>query len=126
MRAGTLGAACVRIAVEDHGANGHVALYRVWPRLRGSVGLVTVLVSVGAALALHGNLVAGCVGGALATILLVEALQQSGKGIGAVLDGIDEPERERAPAPAPIVVIRPQVATLAAPDRRPVEGVVAP
>jgi hypothetical protein len=123
VRAGTLGAACVRLAVEDHGAKGQVTLYRVWPRLRGSLALVVALACSAAFVELQGARVVGVALAAIAALLLAESLRQAGKATGAVLGGLAMREaavEPAAPARATVVVIT------APPDSRPVEGAVAP
>jgi len=122
VRGGTLGAACVRVAIEDHGANGQVALYRVWPRLRGTTAIATAVGGAAAFAVVRGELIVGGALAAVATALLAEALRQAGKAIGAVLDGLEAREL----VPDPVADARSPVVVRAAPDRRPVEGAVAP
>ena len=99
--AGTLGAARVRIAVEDHGAAGRLFRFRVWPRCWGGASIVGAIGAIAAGEAAEGGSTAAAITGVIAAAVALEALRQIGASTASVLVALStelpvvaEPEAE--------------------------------
>jgi GT2 family glycosyltransferase len=109
VRGGLLGAARLIMAIEEHGSGRQMMRVRFWPRLAPSVlALITLLGSaaVGALLTRAGT--AAAVLAALALIVLLRALYESGRGIAAVhravcgIAAFETHESSQTEVPAPV------------------------
>jgi hypothetical protein len=103
VRGGVLGAARMRMAVEEHGRGRQLLRFRVWPRLPAGAIAVVVLAALFAALAAsRGSLAGVAIFGALAIVFLVRLLRECAAAVALLLRAA--PEQADVPYPLPAVL----------------------
>src|SRR5439155_14605560 len=86
IRGGMLGAARVRMAVEEHGSGRQLVRYRSWPRWsRSGLAITTVFAALALGAALDGAWVACSVLGAISLIFTLSAIRDCGTATGSVV-----------------------------------------
>jgi GT2 family glycosyltransferase len=99
VRGGPLGAARMRMGIEEHGGGRQLARFRIWPRISpAGVAATLLLVVLFAAATLDGAWAAAGILGLLAAVLVAREVQECGAGTAAVLDAIENPRPAGAPA----------------------------
>ena len=100
VRVGPLGAARVRVAVEEHGQGRQLVRYRVWARWSRLLPISCALLTVWLAgsIANHRYATAGLAAGLLVVVLL-RSIEETGAGAGIVLRAIDRSARGGEEAP---------------------------
>jgi O-antigen biosynthesis protein len=95
VRVGPLGAARLRVAVEEHGHGRQLVCYRVWPRLSRLVPAIVLLLAVWFAGTLgHDHYLAAAIGVVLLVVVL-RSLQEAGAAVAVALRAIgDEVESD--------------------------------
>ena len=101
VRGGMLGAARLRLAVEEHGWGKQLARFRLWPRF-ARVGVAVTAGFGGLALAagLDGALIATASLGAVALALCLGAVKESGSAVSTFLSGLAGQAAAEADEPA--------------------------
>jgi membrane protein implicated in regulation of membrane protease activity len=90
VRAGSLGAARVRVAVEEHGQGRQLLRHRLWPRLSPvAVAVVAVLAALALVAAIGGPWYVSAILGALAVAVAVQMLHECAVATDVCLSGID-------------------------------------
>jgi O-antigen biosynthesis protein len=97
VRAGSLGAARVRVAVEEHGQGRQLLRHRLWPRLSPvAVAVVAVLAALALVAAIGGPWYVTAILGGLAVVVAFRMLHECAVATDVCLSGIDaqiaEPE----------------------------------
>jgi hypothetical protein len=95
VRAGSLGAARLRLAIEEHGGGRQLLRFRAWPRWsRGGLALTAGFVAFCAASAARGSVASALILGLLALTVVVRMLRECGDSLGLCLQGLrqDEPD----------------------------------
>ena len=101
VRGGVLGAARMRMAVEEHGRGRQLLRFRVWPRLPAGAIAVVVLAALFAALAAsRGSLAGVAIFGALAIVFLVRLLRECAAAVALLLRAAAEQAHAQYPLPA--------------------------
>ena len=101
VRGGVLGAARMRMAVEEHGRGRQLLRFRVWPRLPAGAIAVVVLAALFAALAAsRGSLAGVAIFGALAIVFLVRLLRECAAAVALLLRAAAEQAHVPYPLPA--------------------------
>jgi GT2 family glycosyltransferase len=97
IRGGMLGAARVRMAVEEHGSGRQLVRHRSWPRWsRSGLALTIVFTALSIAAAIDGAWVACAVLGAISLVFTVSAIRDCGRATGSVLRVLDRQVQEGA------------------------------
>ena len=100
VRGGVLGAARMRMAVEEHGRGRQLLRFRVWPRVpAGAIALVVLAALFAALAASRGSLGGVAIFGALAIVLVVRILRECAAAVALLLRAPAEQAHARVPAP---------------------------
>jgi O-antigen biosynthesis protein len=93
VRGGMMGAARLRLAVEEHGAGTQLVRMRSWPRY-SSIGilLTALLAALAAAATLDGAPIAGVTLGAAAFFMAISAVRECAAATGVLLHALVEPK----------------------------------
>jgi hypothetical protein len=93
-----MGAARLRLAVEEHGGGTQLVRMRSWPRYSGVGALITALLAVLAAAAtLDGAPIAGVTLGAAALFMAISAVRECAAATGVLLHALVEPKPVSVP-----------------------------
>jgi O-antigen biosynthesis protein len=89
VRGGSLGAARLRTAVEEHGEGRQFARYRIWPRLsRGGLALIALLAALAVVGVLDGAWQVAAVLGVAAAVIAVRMVQECAFATDACLSAV--------------------------------------
>jgi GT2 family glycosyltransferase len=94
VRGGVLGAARMRMAVEEHGLGRQLLRFRIWPRVPvGAIGLVVLAALFAALAASRGSLGGASIFGALTIALAVRILRECAAAVALLLRAPAEQEQ---------------------------------
>jgi hypothetical protein len=94
VRGGILGAARMRMAIEEHGAGRQLVRFRVWPRpALGAVVLCALLAPAAVLAVAEGPVAAALSFGGLAALLAARSVYETALATGALLRGLHRQER---------------------------------
>jgi cellulose synthase/poly-beta-1,6-N-acetylglucosamine synthase-like glycosyltransferase len=101
IRGGTLGAARLRMAVEEHGGGRQLVRVRSWPRYsRVGVGLIALFAALAAGAVVAGAVVASVVLGAIASVIAGYSVRDCATGTGVLLRALGTLGQEPRHVPA--------------------------
>lgn len=100
VRGGVLGAARMRMAVEEHGRGRQLLRFCIWPRVpAGAIALVVIAALFAALAASRGSLGGAAIFGALAIALVVRILRECAGAVALLLRAPAEQAHAQYPLP---------------------------